>query len=143
MRNALLAAIAAVTFATASIGTGYAQAQTTTPAGKSPTIKTRLDHFSGTKWVLVVSYIPSEITSITCESWTMLGINSWKKQNEFTIPAGPAVAVMDANGFDGYCKDADAIKAHTDDGDYTGVLDRGAGNWQASTKLTFIPQGNR
>jgi hypothetical protein len=39
-------------------------------------IKTRLDHLSGTQWVLVVSYLHSEITSITCDTWTMLGINS-------------------------------------------------------------------
>lgn len=102
-----------------------------------PTIKTRLDHLSGTKWVLVASYLPSEITSITCEKWSMLGIGSWKHQNDFTIPAGPAVAIMDASGFDGYCKSANSIKAHTDDGDFVGVLDRGDGSWTESTKLTF------
>jgi hypothetical protein len=108
------------------------------PASADPIkIKTRLDHLSGTQWVLVVSYLPDEITSITCDKWTMLGINSWNHQNEFTIPAGPSVAIMDANKFNGYCTGADSIKAHTDDGDFVGVLDRGAGNWDASTKLTF------
>jgi len=101
-------------------------------------IKTRLDHLSGTQWVVVVSYLPSEITSITCDKWTMLGINSWKHHNDFTIPAGPAIAVMDADKFDGYCLGADSIKAHTDDGDFVGVLDRGPGNWKDSTKLTFV-----
>jgi hypothetical protein len=100
-------------------------------------IKTRLDHLAGTQWVVVVSYLPSEITGISCETWTMLGIGSWKHQNDFTIPAGPAIAVMDANKFDGYCKGAGSIVAHTDDGDFVGTLDRGAGNWDASTKLTF------
>jgi hypothetical protein len=100
-------------------------------------IKTRLEHLSGTQWVLVVSYLPSEITSVTCDSWTMLGINSWKHQNEFTIPPGPAVAIMDSNKFNGYCTKPDSIKAHTDDGDFVGSLDRGAGNWTDSTKLTF------
>jgi hypothetical protein len=60
-----------------------------------------------------------------------------KHHNDFTIPAGPAVAVMDADKFQGYCKSAGSIVAHTDDGDFVGVLDRGAGNWEASTKLTF------
>lgn len=106
-------------------------------SSKPLTIKTRLDHLSGTQWVLVINYLPSEITSITCESWTMLGIGSWKHQNDFTIPTGPAVAVMDANKFDGYCKERGSIVAHTDDGDFVGVLDRGDGNWNASTKLTF------
>ena len=41
---------------------------------------------------------------------------------------------------DGYCLGADSIKAHTDDGDFVGVLDRGAGNWKESTKLTFSGQ---
>jgi hypothetical protein len=100
-------------------------------------LKTRLDHLSGTQWVVVVNYLPSEITSITCETWTMLGIGSWKHQNDFTIPAGPSIAVMDANKFDGYCKGKGSIVAHTDDGDFVGVLDRGDGNWDASTKLTF------
>ena len=112
-------------------------AQTTTADHKPLMIKTRLDHLSGTQWVLVVSYLPSEITSITCESWTMLGINSWKHHNEFTIPSGPSVAVMDADGFDGYCKAHGSIIAHTDDGDFVGNLDRGDGAWNASTKLTF------
>jgi hypothetical protein len=100
-------------------------------------IKTRLDHLSGTQWVVVLSYLPGEITSITCESWTMLGIGSYKHQNDFTIPAGPSIAIMDANKFDGYCKQKGSIVAHTDDGDFVGVLDRGDGNWDASTKLTF------
>jgi len=100
-------------------------------------IKTRLDHLSGTQWVVVMSYLPSEITSITCDAWTMLGIGSWKHQNDFTIPAGPSVAVMDANHFNGYCKGHGSIIAHTDDGDFVGALDRGDGNWEASTKLTF------
>jgi hypothetical protein len=100
-------------------------------------IKIRADHLSGTQWVLVVSYLPSEITSITCDKWVMLGTNSWHDQNNFTIPAGPAVAIMDANKFDGYCTTEGSIKAHTDDGDFVGILDRGNGNWQESTKLTF------
>jgi hypothetical protein len=104
---------------------------------ESTPIKTRLDHLSGTRWVVVVSYLPAEITSITCETWTMLGVNSWKHQNDFTIPVGPSVAVMDASNFNGYCKGAGSIVAHTDDGDFVGVLDRGPGNWEASTKLTF------
>jgi len=106
-------------------------------ADSSFKIKTRTDHLSGTPLVLVVSYLPEEITSITCDKWTMLGINSWKHQNEFTIPAGPSVAIMNSSGFDGYCKQAGSIRAHTDDGDFVGVLDRGDGNWQDSTKLTF------
>jgi hypothetical protein len=100
-------------------------------------IKTRLDHLSGTQWVVVLSYLPSEITSITCDAWTMLGVGSWKHQNDFTIPAGPAIAVMDSSKFNGYCKTHGSIIAHTDDGDFVGVLDRGDGNWDASTKLTF------
>lgn len=103
-------------------------------------IKTRLDHLSGTQWVLVVNYLPYEIENITCESWTMLGVNSWHNQNNFTIPAGPSVAVLDANKFNGYCKDKGSIVAHTDEGDFVGVLDRGPGNWDASTKLTFKAQ---
>lgn len=100
-------------------------------------IKTRLDHLSGTQWVVILSYLPSEITSITCDSWTMLGIGSWKGHNDFTIPAGPSIAVMDASKFNGYCTKPGSIIAHTDDGDFTGTLDRGDGNWDASTKLTF------
>jgi hypothetical protein len=102
-------------------------------------IKTRLDHLSGTPMVLVISYLPSEITSITCEKWTMLGIGSYKDHNNFTIPTGPAVAIMDASKFDGYCAAKGSIIAHTDDGDAVGVLDRGDGNWKDSTKLTFKP----
>ncbi len=101
-------------------------------------IKTRLDHLSGTQWVVVISYLPAEITSITCDSWTMLGINSWKHHNDFTIPSGPAIAVLDADKFQGYCTTVGSIIAHTDDGDYVGTLDRGAGNWDGSTKLTFL-----
>ena len=118
-----------------TIGLMAAAVAQTAPATKQ--IKTRLDHLSGTKYVVILSYLPSEITSITCDQWTMLGIGSWKNQNNFTIPSGPAVGIMDATGFDGYCKGADSIKAHTDDGDFVGALDRGAGNWSASTKLTF------
>ena len=119
------------------VGLGMIIATSSAFAEGGSKIKTRLDHFSGTTHVLVISYIPSEITSITCQKWTMLGINSWNKQNEFTIPAGPAVAVMESNGFDGYCKGDNDIVAHTDDGDFVGHLDRGAGNWTDSTKLTF------
>jgi hypothetical protein len=118
---------------TATVAVTPAAAQ----SSKEATIKTRLDHFSGSKYVLVVSYLPSEITSITCEKWTMLGINSYKGQNNFSIPTGPAIAVMDSSGFDGYCKDAGSIIAHTDDGDFVGALDRGPGNWTDSTKVTF------
>jgi len=104
-------------------------------------IKTRLDHFSGTTNVLIVSYVNAEITSITCKEWTMMGLNSWKHHNDFTIPAADkgsaSVAVLDATSFDGYCAEANSIVAHTDDGDFIGTLDRGAGNWNASTKLTI------
>lgn len=103
-------------------------------------VKTRLDHLSGTPYVVVISTIPSEITSITCEEWTMLGVGSWRGHNEFSIPSagnGVAIAILDSTGFDGHCKEAGSIRAHTDDGDFEGVLDRGAGNWNASTKLTF------
>ena len=105
-------------------------------------IKTRLNHFTGTKYVLVISYLPDEITSISCDSWSMLGLDSWKGHNNFTIPAVnngaiAAVGVLDASGFDGYCKNQDSIVAHTDSGDFVGHLDRGAGNWSASTKLIF------
>lgn len=131
IRKAFVAS--AVALALVSSGTTVGMAQT-----KPQVIKTRTDHFSGTQWVLVISYLPAEITSITCDTWTMLGVGSWKNQNNFTIPSGPAVAVMNANGFNGYCKTAGSIVAHTDDGDFSGVLDRGAGNWSASTKLTFI-----
>jgi hypothetical protein len=132
MRKPLLIAAALASLATT---TGHAQPA---DAPRKPlSIKTRLDHLSGTHWVLVISYLPSEITSITCDSWTMLGMESWKHQNDFTIPSGPSVAIMDANKFDGYCKAAGSIVAHTDDGDFSGALDRGEGNWSASTKLTF------
>lgn len=133
MRSILLGVIAALALA------GGALAQTSPPAApaKPGTIKTRLDHLSGTKWVLILSYLPSEITSVTCDKWTMLGVGSYKHQNEFTIPGGPSVAIMDASGFDGYCRTAGSIRAHTDDGDFTGALDRGDGEWNGSTKLTF------
>ena len=100
-------------------------------------IRTRFDHLSGTPWVVVITFLPAEITSITCDAWTMLGVGSWEHQNDFTIPAGPALAVMDASKFNGYCKGDNSIIAHTDDGDFVGHLDRGPGNWDASTKLTF------
>jgi len=129
MRKVLLSLL----FITGVVNISYAQA----PMGQ---IKTRLDLLSGTPYVVVISTLPSEITSITCDSWIMLGVNSYKHHNDFTIPGtnhGVAIAVMNADKFDGYCKGPDSIKAHTDDGDFTGYLDRGAGNWNASTKLTF------
>jgi hypothetical protein len=125
MRYLLPAAVLAAVLATAQ------------SAGAQSQIKTRLDHFIGTNWVLVISYLPSEIVSISCDKWNMLGIQSWHNQNNFTIPAGPAVAVMNSDGFDGYCAKPGSIIAHTDDGDVPGTLDRGAGNWKDSTKLTF------
>jgi hypothetical protein len=70
----------------------------------------------------------------------MLGIGSWKHQNDFTIPPGPSVAIMDADHFQGYCAQRGSILAHTDDGDFVGTLDRGDGNWKDSTKLTFSPR---
>jgi len=120
--------------AAAALATALAMAS---PAMGHETIKSRLDHFSGTQWVLVVSYLDVEITSITCERWTMLGIHSWHDQNNFTIPAGPAVAVLNADGFDGYCAKPGSIVAHTDTGEFPGTLDRGDGNWKDSTRLTF------
>lgn len=127
----LLSSLAAIAVATMVLsGASYA-------AEKPFQIKTRLDHLSGTTFVVVLSYLPAEITSITCEKWTMLGIGSYKHQNDFTIPAGPSVAVMETNKFDGYCATKGSIIAHTDDGDAVGVLDRGDGNWKDSTKLTF------
>ena len=93
--------------------------------------------------MLVLSNLPDEITSITCDSDTMLGTGSWHHQNEFTIPRGPAVAVMNANKFQGYCKGANSIVAHTDSGDFVGHLDRGPGNWNGSTTLTFLYQQQR
>lgn len=138
MRKILLLAVAiTILMATATVPITTITAQTTAVVGKATTIKTRLDHLSGTQWLLVISYLPSEIVSITCENWTMLGINSWHHQNDFTIPAGPSVTIMDTNKFNGYCKDVGSIVAHTDDGDFVGTLDRGPGNWDASTKLTF------
>ena len=125
-----------------AVAVGLASAaavQAQTPPGGMPTIKTRLDHFSGTSYVLVVSYLPAEITSITCEKWSVLGVNSYKGQNNFTIPSGPAVGVITVNSsFDGYCKTPGSLVAHTDLGDFPGVLDRGPGNWTDSTKLTFV-----
>jgi hypothetical protein len=108
-------------------------------------IKARTDHLSGTKFVVVINYLPSEITSITCEKWVMLGVKSWKDQNDFTIPAftpnaGPSIAILDAEGFNGYCASRGSIVAHTDDQDWVGTLDRGDGNWKDSTKLTFMPK---
>jgi hypothetical protein len=106
-----------------------------------PKVLTRFDKLSGTQWVIVVSSIPNEITSITCDKWIMLGVGSWKHQNDFTIPAAPplgfALGVIDANKYQGYCEKHGSIIAHTDDGDFIGTLDRGDGNWNASTKLTF------
>ena len=85
-------------------------------------VKTRLDHLKGTPYVLVISQIPDEITSITCEKWTMMGQSSWKGHNNFTIPGagkplGVSIGVLDASGFDGYCKGQNDIQAHTDEGD--------------------------
>ena len=105
-------------------------------------VKARLDHFRGTSNVLVISTLPDEITSITCERWVMLGIGSWDKQNEFTIPAvnadyPVALAVMNADGFNGHCTTPGSIVAHTDSGDHIGTLDMGPGNWTDSTKLIF------
>lgn len=131
-----VAAAAAVLGCPAALPAFPAHAQTG-PAARTAPIKTRLDHLSGTHWVLVISYLPAEITSVTCDSWTMLGVKSWQNQNNFTIPSGPAVALMDANKFDGYCVKEGSIVAHTDDGDFPGTLDRGNGNWKDSTKLTF------
>jgi hypothetical protein len=131
VRKTILAAIALAAISSASLAD---------PLVKPLQIKTRLDHLSGTQWVVVMNYLPSEITTITCDAWTMLGIGSWKHQNDFTIPAGPSIAVMDANKFNGYCKQHGSIVAHTDDGDFIGTLDRGDGNWEASTKLTFSPK---
>lgn len=138
LRRALLGTVVALGLGlSVPAHTQAQQWQTTLPRA---TIKTRTDHLSNTRWVLVVSYLPSEITSITCDKWTMLGVGSYKHQNDFTLPAGPTVAVMDANSFDGYCKAPGSIRAHTDDGDFVGVLDRGDGNWSDSTKLTFAGQ---
>jgi hypothetical protein len=131
MRKALLAA------ALVALTAAPCYAQAADGPRKPLTLKTRLDHLSGTQWVVVISFLPSEITSITCETWTMLGMNSWNNQNNFTIPAGPAIAIMDANKFQGYCAKHGSIIAHTDDGDAIGTLDRGDGNWNESTKLTF------
>jgi hypothetical protein len=106
-------------------------------------VKTRLDHLSGTPLVIVISTIPSEITEITCDKWVMLGPDSWKHQNDFTIPSagnGVAIAAMNANKFDGYCSKPGSIIGHTDDGDFVGHLDKGDGNWKDSTKLTFEPK---
>ena len=114
-------------------------------AEKVPTVKTRLEHFTGTDYVLIISYVPAEITSITCEGWTMLGVKSWNDQNNFTLPAAtplsgammPTVAVMNSHKFNGYCAKPGSLVAHTDDGDFVGYLDRGDGNWKDSTKLTI------
>lgn len=137
MKRMLLAATAALAIGAAMLPAAAQSPVANLVPNKAFQLKTRLDHLSGTQWVVVVNYLPSEITSITCREWTMLGIGSWHHQNDFTIPAGPAIAIMDASKFDGYCKEHGSIVAHTDDGDAVGVLDRGDGNWNASTKLTF------
>ena len=135
MRKSLLAALALTLAAT-----------TATPAlAESAKIKTRLDKFSGTPFVLVISSLPVEITTITCDSYTLVGVQSWHGQNNLTIPAADhgavaAVAVIDASHYQGYCAKEGSIVAHTDDGDFIGHLDRGAGNWNGSTKLTFTQQ---
>jgi len=112
-----------------------------TPAVAGVKVKTRLDHLAGTPLVLVISTIPEEITSVTCDDWKMMGMGSWKDHNTFTIPAAPkdgvSIAILDASKFDGYCKTEGSIKAHTDEGDYVGHLDGGPGKWSSSTKLTF------
>lgn len=132
----ILPTLLAASLALAPIGVSFAQKPATQ-------IKTRLDHFNGTPFVLVINYLPSEIVAITCETWTMLGTKSWKDHNNFTIPsansAGPAIGVMNADKFDGYCAKPNSIIAHTDDGDFVGHLDAGDGNWNASTKLVFKP----
>jgi hypothetical protein len=106
------------------------------------TVKTRLDHLAGGDLVLVISDLNSEITAITCQKWKMLGVNSWNHQNDFTIPAANpgsvALAVLNAHGFEGYCKEPGSLIAHTDEGDVPGALDMGPGNWKDSTKLTFM-----
>lgn len=128
----LASLLVATMLCTVAIPTVHAQ------TARPTTIKSRLDNLSGTKFVVVISYLPDEITSITCESWTMLGQHSYKNHNNFTIPAGVSIGVLDAEGFNGYCMSANSIIAHTDSGDYVGTLDRGPGNWNASTKLTFL-----
>jgi hypothetical protein len=133
MRKLLL--MAATAAAISAAAPSFAQTSNG-QAGAFP-IKTRADHLSGTPMVLVVSNLPDEITSVTCKQWVMLGIGSWKHHNDFTIPSGLTASILDARGFDGYCLGARDIVAHTDSGDYWGVLDRGAGNWRDSTKLTF------
>ena len=128
-------------FSTLAVAAAFAAVSATSALADNVRVKTRLNHLSGTTFVLVVSTLPDEITSITCDKWVMLGVNSWHDQNNFTIPAaGPnavSLAILDANKFDGYCKEANSIQAHTDSGDFVGVLDSGPGNWTASTKLTF------
>jgi len=136
MKKILLASALAFAIA-APLAAPIAIAADQTVDLKTLNIKTRLAHFTGTKYVLVISYVPQEIVSITCDKWTMLGTDSWKGQNNFTIPAGPSVAVINADKYDGYCKGPGSIVAHTDEGEFIGVLDRGDGNWNASTKLTF------
>jgi hypothetical protein len=138
MKRTILSALTVL-----ALGTAPIVAQTV----KQPIVKTRLEAFSGTDFVLVINYIPYEVTAITCDSWTMLGIKSWHDQNNFTIPAAtplpsggvmPSVAVMNAHKFNGYCAKEGSIIAHTDEGDYTSnELDRGAGMWEVSTKLTL------
>ena len=107
-------------------------------------VKTRLDHLSGTTLVLVISYLPTEIVWIGCDKWKLLGTNSYDHQNDFTIPAAnngtfASLAILDSKGFEGYCATEGSLKAHTDDGNFIGVLDGGLGNWKDSTTLTFSP----
>ncbi len=131
------AAAAAVLLASAAPQMGAALVSSAR-AQSAATIKTRLDHLSGTPYILVVSYLGAEITTITCDKWAVLGVESYKKSNPFTIPAGPAIGILTVDSsFNGYCKTPGSLVAHTDLGDFPGTLDRGPGNWTTSTKLTF------
>ena len=140
MKKLLLAAVFAAAVITPVYAQGPGDEDGPGVKRKPLMIKTRLEHLSGTPYVVVISLLKSEITSITCDKWEMLGIGSWKHQNDFTIPPGPSVAIMDADHFQGYCAQRGSILAHTDDGDFVGTLDRGDGNWKDSTKLTFSPR---
>lgn len=107
-------------------------------------IKTRLDKLSGTPLVLVISYLPTEITKITCDEYTLAGLQSWSDQNNLTIPAADkgavaAVALIDASSYEGWCAEEGSIVAHTDDGNFVGHLDVKGGKWKAATTLTFSP----
>lgn len=118
-----------------------------TESKENISVKTRLNHLKGTPLVLIISQIPDEITSITCQDWVMMGSGSWKGHNEFTIPAagkptGISIGVLDASKFDGYCKGPNDVIGHTDSGDHVGHLDGGPGNWSGSTKLTFDAKSN-